>query len=104
VPTFESSDGVEIRYEQTGAGPPVFVCQGGPNNVCDTLIRDLAPLGDSCTLVFHDYRGSGRSAHADPSTYTFERLAGSTIAFDDRGLHTLKGVADDWRLHAVVDT
>jgi pimeloyl-ACP methyl ester carboxylesterase len=75
VPTFESSDGVEIRYEQTGAGPPVFVCQGGPNNVCDTLIRDLAPLGDSCTLVFHDYRGSGRSAHADPSTYTFERLA-----------------------------
>jgi len=33
-----------------------------------------------------------------------ELVAGSNIAFDDRGLHTLKGIADDWRLHAVVDT
>lgn len=72
---FVSSDGVEIRYEQRGEGLPVFVCHGGPNNICETLIADLAPLESSCQLVFHDYRGSGRSATAPPETYTFERLS-----------------------------
>lgn len=75
MPRFVTSDGVEIRYEERGAGPPVFVCQGGPNNVCDTLIADLKPLESSCRLVFHDYRGSGASAAAPSATYTFERLA-----------------------------
>jgi pimeloyl-ACP methyl ester carboxylesterase len=75
MPTFVTSDGVEIRYEQRGEGPPVFVCQGGPNNICDTLIADLEPLETSCRLVFHDYRGSGQSATADPETYRFDRLA-----------------------------
>lgn len=73
--TFRTSDGVEIRYELRGAGPPVFVCHGGPNNICDTLIADLAPLEDHCTLVFHDYRGSGRSAAAPVDTYRFDQLA-----------------------------
>jgi pimeloyl-ACP methyl ester carboxylesterase len=72
---FVTSDGVEIRYEQRGDGPTVFVCQGGPNNICDTLIADLEPLESFCRLVFHDYRGSGRSASAPPATYTFDRLA-----------------------------
>jgi hypothetical protein len=27
-------------------------------------------------------------------------VAGSGIAFDDRGLHRLKGVPDEWRLYA----
>jgi pimeloyl-ACP methyl ester carboxylesterase len=73
--TFVTSDGVELRYEERGDGPSVFVCHGGPNNICDTLIADLAPLERACKLVFHDYRGSGRSASAPPETYTFERLA-----------------------------
>lgn len=73
--TFTTSDAVELRYEQRGTGHPVYVCQGGPNNVCDTLIADLAPLEETHTLVFHDYRGSGRSAGAPATTYEFERLA-----------------------------
>lgn len=73
--TFTTSDGIEIRYEQRGNGSPVFVCQGGPNNVCDTLIADLALLADSHTLIFHDYRGSGQSAAAPVTTYRFDRLA-----------------------------
>lgn len=75
VAVFRTSDGVDIRYEVRGEGPAVFVCQGGPNNICDTLISDLAPLEDTCTLVFHDYRGSGRSAAAPAETYRFDRLA-----------------------------
>jgi pimeloyl-ACP methyl ester carboxylesterase len=73
--TFTTSDGIEMRFERRGNGPPVYVCQGGPNNVCDTLIADLAPLADSHMLVFHDYRGSGESATAPSSTYRFDRLA-----------------------------
>lgn len=73
--TFKSSDGVDIRYERRGDGLPVLVCHGGPSNICDTLIADLVSLEDTCTLIYHDYRGSGRSGAAAPATYRFERLA-----------------------------
>ena len=73
--TFRISDGVEIRYEVFGSGPPVFVCHGGPSNICDTLIEELVPMRDVCTLVFHDYRGSGRSGSAPTDSYTVPRLA-----------------------------
>lgn len=73
--TFTTSDGVEIRYERRGAGRPVYVCHGGPSAVCDTLVGDLARLERSFTLVFYDYRGSGRSASAPANTYRFDRLA-----------------------------
>jgi len=76
VSTFRTSDGVTLRFEVVGdEGPWVMVCQGGPNNICDTIRRDLGPLGDSFRMVFHDYRGSGRSGSAPPSSYRFERLA-----------------------------
>jgi pimeloyl-ACP methyl ester carboxylesterase len=75
VPTFLTTDGVEIRFEVIGRGPPLLVCHGGPNNVCDTLISDLADLSPYFTLVFHDYRGSGQSSMSHKDTYTFPRLA-----------------------------
>ena len=28
-------------------------------------------------------------------------MVGSDLAFEDRGLHTLKGVPGEWRVHAV---
>ncbi len=79
--TFTTSDGIELRYECRGNGSPVYVCQGGPNNVCDSLIADLADLADlagladSYMLIFHDYRGSGDSATAPATSYRFDRLA-----------------------------
>jgi pimeloyl-ACP methyl ester carboxylesterase len=73
--TFTTADGVELRYERRGDGPPVYACHGGPSNVCDTLARDLSPLEDTFTLVAWDYRGSGRSAAAPAGTYRFDRLA-----------------------------
>jgi pimeloyl-ACP methyl ester carboxylesterase len=39
---FMTSDGTDIRYERRGAGPAVVVCHGGPSNVCDTMMRDIA--------------------------------------------------------------
>ena len=75
VGTFETSDGVRIDYSIRGSGPVLYACHGGPANISDTLVRALAPLEDSFTLVFHDYRGSGRSGNAPPDTYSFERIA-----------------------------
>lgn len=34
-----------------------------------------SPLEDAYTLVYHDYRGSGRSEVASSATYTYERIA-----------------------------
>jgi len=75
VPTFTTSDGVELRYEAFGDGPPVAVLQGGPYNSCDSLIRDLGPMAGSFSWIFHDYRGSGRSGSAPQDTYRFDRIA-----------------------------
>jgi pimeloyl-ACP methyl ester carboxylesterase len=75
MPTFTTSDGVELRYEAFGDGPPVAVLQGGPSNICDSLIAELAPLATSFSWIFHDYRGSGRSGSAAPETYRFDRIA-----------------------------
>ncbi len=72
---FETSDSIRLRYYVRGNGPPVLACQGGPANISDTLADALAPLEDAYTLVYHDYRGSGRSAIARTTTYTYERIA-----------------------------
>ena len=34
--TFSTSDGVEVRYECRGGGPPVYVCHGGPRWVASS--------------------------------------------------------------------
>jgi pimeloyl-ACP methyl ester carboxylesterase len=75
VGDFGTSDNVRIRYYVRGNGPPVMACQGGPANISDTLANALAPLEDAFTLVYHDYRGSGRSEVAPSATYTYERMA-----------------------------
>jgi pimeloyl-ACP methyl ester carboxylesterase len=67
-------DGATISYEIVGSGPPVVVCCGGPNTTYGYLVEDLATVARDFTLVFFDYRGSGRSSSADPATYTFEHL------------------------------
>jgi proline iminopeptidase len=75
VGDLETSDNVRLRYYVRGNGPPVVACHGGPANISDTLANALAPLEDACTLVYHDYRGSGRSQVAPSATYTYERIA-----------------------------
>jgi proline iminopeptidase len=72
---FETSDNVRLCYHVRGRGPPLLACQGGPANISDTLAEALVPLEDEYTLVYHDYRGSGRSEVAPSATYTYERIA-----------------------------
>ena len=73
--TFTSADGIPISYCLRDNGSPVYFCHGGPFGRYDLFVSDLQPLEDDFTLVFHDYRGSGRSGSAPPDTYDFDHLA-----------------------------
>jgi proline iminopeptidase len=75
VEEFETSDNVRLRYHVRGTGPPLLACQGGPANISETLADVLVPLEGTYTLLYHDYRGSGRSGVAPSATYTYERIA-----------------------------
>jgi proline iminopeptidase len=73
--SFVSSDGVTIAYERRGTGPRVYVCHGGPANDHRYIADDLGALTERFEFVFWDYRGSGVSDAADPSSYTLDRFA-----------------------------
>ncbi len=72
---FTTTDGVPIKYCLRGSGSPIYVCHGGPFGAYELFAPDLAPLEEDFTLVFHDYRGSGRSGAASSETYNFDHLA-----------------------------
>jgi proline iminopeptidase len=72
---FATTDGVKIAYERRGEGPRIYVCHGGPANDHRYLADDLDSLTDRFEFVFWDYRGSGASDKADPSSYTLDRFA-----------------------------
>lgn len=74
--TFRAVDATPIHFELRGSGPPIYVCHGGPNATFSYLSDALEPLEHHhFTLVYHDYRGSGRSGKASPETYRFAQLA-----------------------------
>lgn len=68
-------DGTRLHHEVRGTGRPSIVCGGGPSTTYDYLVDDLNPLTTDMSLIFHDYRGSGRSSSAPIDTYTFGQLA-----------------------------
>ncbi|MFO7274445.1 MAG: alpha/beta hydrolase [Bacillota bacterium] len=73
--TFRTGDGTPIYFEVHGSGPPLYVCHGGPSATFSYMKEALEPLARSFTLVYHDYRGSGRSGRAPSPTYRFQQLA-----------------------------
>jgi pimeloyl-ACP methyl ester carboxylesterase len=75
MPTFVTSDGVELDFECRGRGPRLYACHGGPAHDRRYLAEDLEALEDAFELVYCDYRGSGRSSPAPADTYRIERLA-----------------------------
>jgi class 3 adenylate cyclase len=115
-------DGHEVKH--TGDG--FLMVFGSPARAmrCATAILRLMPeqIGLDARAGIHtgevevvgsDLRGlavhvaAGVGALAGPrevlvSNTVKELVLGSGIGFEDRGLHTLRGVPDQWRLHAVL--
>lgn len=70
-----AADGTPLHFEIRGSGLPVYICHGGPEATYSYLADALDPLAREFTLVYHDYRGSGRSGRAAPESYRFPQLA-----------------------------
>ena len=52
--------------------PVLFLVHGGPGGDHARFKTTVAGLRDVAQLVYVDHRGSGRSAHGDPATYTMD--------------------------------
>lgn len=77
-------NGTEIYFDVDGMGlvpagdqmverPVLFLLHGGPGSDHSSFKSNSAALRDTAQLVFVDHRGSGRSAPADPATYTLDQ-------------------------------
>jgi pimeloyl-ACP methyl ester carboxylesterase len=67
MPTFQTSDDIELHYTDEGEGLPVLCLAGLTRNGSD--FDYLAPHLDGVRLIRLDYRGRGKSSWADASTY-----------------------------------
>ena len=75
---FASADGADIAYVAGGAGPPVLLLHGFPQNLA-MWARVAVPLAQTYTVVCADLRGYGDSSkpHCAPdcSNYAFRAFA-----------------------------
>ena len=87
-------NGTEMYFDVEGPGlaadgaemvdrPVVFALHGGPGGDHVSLRDALSPLSDTAQIVYIDHRGSGRSAPADPATYTLDQNIDDVDALRD---------------------
>lgn len=81
MPRFTTFDGLSLHYEDEGQGLPLLCLPGltRTGGDFDYLRPHLPPL----RLIRPDYRGRGRSDHADPATYTVPTEARDAVALLD---------------------
>ena len=74
-------DGTHISYVIGGSGPPLLLLHGYPQ--CKAMWARVAPqLMSEYTVVCADLRGygdSGKPLAADPTTYSFRRMAADQL-------------------------
>jgi proline iminopeptidase len=80
---FAAVRGTRIYFDVEGAGlvpdggamrerPVAMVIHGGPGGDHSGFKPSFSPLASRMQLVYFDHRGQGRSAAADPATYTLD--------------------------------
>ncbi len=80
MPQFQTADGVNLYYEESGSGHPVIALPGLTRNTRDfDHVAPHLPVH----LIRMDYRGRGQSDWADPATYTVPREAADVLALMD---------------------
>ncbi|MFQ5478853.1 MAG: alpha/beta fold hydrolase [Candidatus Krumholzibacteriia bacterium] len=91
---YAKSGDVSVAYQVMGEGPrDLVVVPGIVSNVefwheMPGYTRFIEQLASFARVITFDKRGSGMS----------DLVAGSDLRFEDRGEHTLQGVAEKWRL------
>jgi len=79
--SFTAADGVRLVYDDEGAGPPILCLAGLTRSARD--FDYLLPHLAGARVIRPDYRGRGRSDHADPASYTVPVEAGDVLALMD---------------------
>jgi proline iminopeptidase len=72
--TIANVNGVQLFYEEVGAGPSTLVMHGGLG-IDHTSYRSLDPLATCLHLVYYDHRGNGRSSRPDEAELTMAHWA-----------------------------
>jgi len=67
MPTFDTSDGIRLHYDDEGTGTAILCLPGLTRNGSD--FDYVAPYLSDYRLIRLDARGRGRSQWADPETY-----------------------------------
>jgi pimeloyl-ACP methyl ester carboxylesterase len=89
MPLVAAEDGVRLKYEVVGAGPPLVLHLGAG---CDSGLWQAAgylePLSESYQCFLFDHRGHGESDHPSAAAaYHIDRLAEDVICLlDDQGI------------------
>jgi proline iminopeptidase len=70
----------QLHVVERGHGYPLLLLHGGPGLDHHTFADYLDPLADEHRLVFVDQRAQGRSAPADPATWTLRQMAADVVS------------------------
>jgi pimeloyl-ACP methyl ester carboxylesterase len=83
--SYATNDGIRIRYEINGSGPPLLLHIGFVGGLEDWIDAGyVAPLVGNYRLVLLDPRGQGRSDKPhDPALYTLRHRVGDVLAVLD---------------------
>jgi len=98
MPALEITKGIEIHYEDIGAGRPLVLIHGWAGS--GVLWRFQNELAKSCRLIIPDLRGHGRSNPA-PVTFSLQDLADDITNLYER-LDLAKAVLVGWSLGSQV--
>src|SRR5262245_3599970 len=83
MPVASAPDGTRLYYEETGAGEPLLLIAGNPNDhhLWDSIREDFA---DRYRVLVYDHRGTGQSDRPeDPIAYTTRQFARDATAILD---------------------
>jgi proline iminopeptidase len=69
-----------LHVVELGQGPPLLLLHGGPGLDHHEFADYLDPLADAHRLVLVDQRAQGRSAPADPATWTLGQMAADVVS------------------------
>jgi pimeloyl-ACP methyl ester carboxylesterase len=83
MPVASTPDGTRLYYEESGAGEPLLLIAGNPNDhhLWDPIRGDFA---DRYQVLVYDHRGTGQSDKPeDPAAYTTRQFARDATAILD---------------------
>jgi pimeloyl-ACP methyl ester carboxylesterase len=69
-----------LHVVERGSGHPLLLLHGGPGLDHHEFADYLDPLADGHRLILVDQRAQGRSAPADPATWTLRQMAADVVA------------------------